>query len=101
MFRLSNKLPVTVNVVLPLCDHQVNSVEIVEIHETVLPLWSIFVRYSEQQMKYCLHVPMKKNICSVFRIQIGIRTFFGLSDPDPLVKDMDPDLDPSIIMQKL
>ncbi len=48
----------TVNVVLPLGDHQVNSVEVVEIHKAVLPLWAIFVRYSEQQMKYCLHVPM-------------------------------------------
>jgi hypothetical protein len=50
MVCLSNKLPVTVNVVLPLCDHQINSVEIVEIHEAVLPLWAIFIRYSEQQM---------------------------------------------------
>ncbi len=50
MVRLSNKLPVTVNVVLPLGDHQINSVEIVEIHEAVLPLWAIFIRYSEQQM---------------------------------------------------
>ncbi len=39
----------TVNVVLPLSDHQVNSVEVVEIHEAVLPLWAIFVWYSEQQ----------------------------------------------------
>ncbi len=50
MFRLSNNLPVTVDVVLPLGDHQVNSVEVVEIHEAVLPLWAIFIRYSEQQM---------------------------------------------------
>jgi hypothetical protein len=47
MVLLSNKVPVTVNVVLPLCDHQINSVEVVEIHEAVLPLWTIFVRYSE------------------------------------------------------
>jgi hypothetical protein len=36
----------------------------------------------------------------VFRIRIHV--FFGLPDPDPLVKGIDPDpaLDPSIIMQK-
>ncbi len=47
---MSNNLPVTVNVVLPLCDHQINSVKIVEIHEAVLPLWAIFIRNSEQHM---------------------------------------------------
>ncbi len=46
----SNKLPVTVNVVLPLGDHQVNSVKVVEIHEAILPLRAIFIRYSEQQI---------------------------------------------------
>jgi hypothetical protein len=50
MVRMSNNLPVTVNVVLPLCDHQINSVKIVEIHEAVLPLWAIFIRNSEQHM---------------------------------------------------
>jgi hypothetical protein len=39
---------------------------------------------------------------SVFRIRIRIRMwihmFFGLPDPDPLVRGMDPDPDPSIIM---
>jgi hypothetical protein len=54
MVRLSNKLPVTVNVVLPLGDHQINSVEVVEIHEAVLPLWAIFIRYSEQQINTVL-----------------------------------------------
>ncbi len=36
----------------------------------------------------------------VFRIRIHV--FFGLPDPDPLVRGLDPDpaLDPSIIMQK-
>jgi hypothetical protein len=29
-----------------------------------------------------------------------IRMFLGLPDPDPLVRDMDPDQDPSIIKQK-
>jgi hypothetical protein len=84
MFRLSNNLPVTVYVVLPLGDHQVNSVEIVEIHEAVLPLWAIFIRYSGQRMKYCLHVPMEK--LSVFGILIGfhrIHKYFGLPEPDP------------------
>jgi hypothetical protein len=45
---------------------------------------------------------------AVFRIRIRIRirirfhVFFGLPDPDPLVRgmDLDPDTDPSIIMQK-
>ncbi len=32
----------------------------------------------------------------VFRIHV----FFGLPDPDPLVRGMDPDPDPSIIMQQ-
>jgi hypothetical protein len=30
----------------------------------------------------------------------GIHMFLGLPDPDPLVRGMDPDPDPSIIMQK-
>jgi hypothetical protein len=34
----------------------------------------------------------------VFRIRIHV--FFGLPDPDPLVRGMDPDPDTSIIMQK-
>jgi hypothetical protein len=36
------------------------------------------------------------------RIRIWIHMFLGLLDPDPLVRGMDPDpdLDPSIIMQK-
>jgi hypothetical protein len=36
------------------------------------------------------------------RIQMQIRTFLGLLEPDPdlLVRGMDPDLDPSIIKQK-
>ena len=29
-----------------------------------------------------------------------IHVFFGLLDPDPLVRGMDPDPDPSIVMQK-
>ena len=36
---------------------------------------------------------------SVFRIH-RIHVFFGLPDPDPLVRGMDPDPDPSIIMLK-
>jgi hypothetical protein len=47
-------------------------------------------------------------ITSVFRIRIHrIHVFFGLPDPDPLVRGMDPDPDPAldpdpfIIMQKL
>jgi hypothetical protein len=40
---------------------------------------------------------------AVFRISIRIHRihmFLGLPDPEPLVRGMDPDLDPSIIMQK-
>jgi hypothetical protein len=38
---------------------------------------------------------------AVFRIRIHrINMFLGLPDPDPLVRGMDPDPDPSIIMQK-
>ncbi len=42
---------------------------------------------------------------AVLKIQIRIRIrrirmFLGLLDPDPLVRGMDPDLDPSIINQK-
>ncbi len=41
---------------------------------------------------------------AVFRIRIRIHVFFGLPDPDPLVRGMNPDpapdTDPSIIMQK-
>jgi hypothetical protein len=33
-------------------------------------------------------------------IRIRIRMFLGLRDPDPLVRGMDPDPDPSIIKQK-
>jgi hypothetical protein len=36
---------------------------------------------------------------AVFRIH-RIHVFFGLPDPDPLVRCMDPDPDPSVIMQK-
>jgi hypothetical protein len=32
---------------------------------------------------------------AVFRIRIRIHVFFGLPDPDPLVRGMDPDPDPS------
>jgi hypothetical protein len=37
----------------------------------------------------------------VFRIRIHrIHMFLGLLDPDPSVRGMDPDPDPSVIMQK-
>jgi hypothetical protein len=41
-------------------------------------------------------------ITAVLRIRIRIRihVFLGLLDPDPLVRGMDPDLDPSNIKQK-
>ncbi len=32
-------------------------------------------------------------------LRIRIHTFLGLPDPDPLVRGMDPNPDPSIIMQ--
>ncbi len=34
------------------------------------------------------------------RIRNRIHVFLGLLDPDPLVRGMDPDPDPSIIKQK-
>ncbi len=38
---------------------------------------------------------------AVLRIWIHrIHVFLGLLDPDPLVRAMDPDPDPSVIMQK-
>ncbi len=33
-------------------------------------------------------------------LRIRIHMFLGLRDPDPLVRGLDPDPDPSIIMQK-
>jgi hypothetical protein len=36
----------------------------------------------------------------VLLIRIRSHMFLGLPDPDPLVRGMDPDPDPSIIMQK-
>jgi hypothetical protein len=40
-------------------------------------------------------------LTAVLRIRIhGIHMFLGLLDPDPLVRGMDPDLDPSNIKQK-
>jgi hypothetical protein len=50
------------------------------------------------------HIRKKSRIVNkltVFRIRIHrIHMFLGLPDPDPLVRGMDPDPDPSIIMQK-
>jgi hypothetical protein len=38
---------------------------------------------------------------AVFRIRINrIHMFLGLPDPNPFVRGMDPDPDPSVIMQK-
>ncbi len=44
---------------------------------------------------------MLRVICkAVFRIRIHrIHVFLGFPDPDPLVRGMDPDPDPSIIKQ--
>jgi hypothetical protein len=41
-------------------------------------------------------------LTAVLRIRIRIHVFLGLldPDPDPLVRGMDPDLDPSNIKQK-
>jgi hypothetical protein len=36
----------------------------------------------------------------VFRIRIRIHMFLGLPDPNPLVRGLDPDPNPSIILQK-
>jgi hypothetical protein len=40
------------------------------------------------------------NLPAVFRSRIRIHMFLGLPDPDPLVRGMNPDPGPSIIMQK-
>jgi hypothetical protein len=42
---------------------------------------------------------LRKCQCCGIRIR-RIHMFFGLPDPDPLVRDTDPDSDPSIIKQK-
>jgi hypothetical protein len=42
-----------------------------------------------------------KVLKAVFRIRIRIHVFFGLPDPDPLIRGMDPDPDPFIIMQNV
>ncbi len=48
-------------------------------------------------LKMCDHI----YLYAVLRIRIHrIHMFLGLQDPDPLVRGMDPDPDPSIIMQK-
>ncbi len=48
-----------------------------------------------------LHIFISEIFLAVFRIRIHrIHMFLGLPDPDPLVRGMDPDPDPSIIMQK-
>ncbi len=58
------------------------------------------------QIEPCRNAPF---LAAVLRIRINrIHMFLGLPDPDPLVRGMDPDLDPalypdpdpSIIMQK-
>jgi hypothetical protein len=38
-------------------------------------------------------------VLAVLRIWIRIHMFLGHPDPDPLVRGMDPDPDPSIIKQ--
>jgi hypothetical protein len=38
---------------------------------------------------------------SAYRMEQWIHMFLGLLDADPLVRGMDPDLDPSTIKQKL
>jgi len=49
-------------------------------------------------MWFTEHVPSTGSIESVLWIRIHM--FLGLLDPDPRVRGMDPDSDPSIIMQK-
>jgi hypothetical protein len=41
-----------------------------------------------------------KNICILPVLRIRIHKFMGLLDPDPSVRGMVPDLDPSITKQK-
>jgi hypothetical protein len=43
--------------------------------------------------------PLLKAVLRIL-IRTGAGMFLGLPDPDPLVRDTDPDLDPSIIKQK-
>jgi hypothetical protein len=45
-------------------------------------------------------ISLKKRIYNPLLLSIRIHMFLGLQDPDPLVRGMDPDPDPSIIMQK-
>jgi hypothetical protein len=55
-----------------------------------------------QRYRYCF-VLKYANMSAVLRIRIRIHRipmFLGLQDPDLLVRDMDPDPDPSIILQK-
>ncbi len=44
--------------------------------------------------------PPANSLQSSVAVPGRIRMFLGLLDPDPLVRGMDPDPDPSVIMQK-
>ncbi len=74
----------------------------------------LLISQGKNRPKYTVHVMngLRNNFQNHSRVheqdsvfQIRIHVFFGLPDPDPLVRDIDPDpaLDPepSIIMQKL
>jgi hypothetical protein len=58
----------------------------------------------DTQTKFCmlLHIKWFYSQCCGSGLQIRIRMFLGLPDPDPLVRGTDPDpaLDPSVIKQK-
>jgi hypothetical protein len=47
-----------------------------------------------------LLLSLTKTIANKDSFQYKIRMFLGILDPDPLVRDTDPDPDPSIIKQK-
>jgi hypothetical protein len=56
----------------------------------------------DEDYHYCLAAlsPFSRNSSVAHPTPQRIHMYFGLPDPDPLVRVMDPDPDTSIIMQK-
>ncbi len=63
----------------------------------------IYINYLIQKLRSSFYNILKSSVAdpdsNPGRIH-RIHMFLGLPDPDPLVRGMDPDPDPSIIMQK-